>query len=178
MKTIKESKLRKALNFMIKAHDGQFRKFSGKEYAHHPVEVSKIVREIKSSKNKEMLCIAALLHDTVEDCNVNIEDIQDEFGLEVKEIVDQLTSDNKKIREVGKANYLSNKMLEMSSYALVIKLADRLHNCSDLDKGSDKFVNKYVLETRTILNKLGERKLSQTHIDLINLIDERISKFE
>lgn len=177
MKSIKQSKLRKALNFMIDAHYGQFRKFSGKEYAYHPVEVSKIVRENKVSKNKEMLCVAALLHDTVEDCNVTLQDIKKEFGEDVVNIVEQLTSDDKKIKEVGKANYLSQKMLEMSSYALVIKLADRLHNCSDLDKASDKFARKYAKETRIILNTLQNRNLSDTHKDLMNLIDIKISKF-
>jgi (p)ppGpp synthase/HD superfamily hydrolase len=66
----------------------------------------------------------------------------------------------------------------MTSYALVIKLADRLHNCSDLEQGSDKFVNKYVTETRFILDGLVSRNLSQTHNELMSLIDYKISPFE
>jgi GTP pyrophosphokinase len=178
MERSKQSKIRKAVNFMIDAHDGQYRKFSGKEYAWHPVEVSKIVREHKHSKNKEDICIAALLHDTVEDCDVTLKDIEDEFGSEVSSMVEQLTSDSSKISKMGKADYLLHKMLEMSSYALVIKLADRLHNCSDLDKGSENFREKYTTETRYIIDGLYQRKLSDTHKNLIMLINDKISKFE
>jgi (p)ppGpp synthase/HD superfamily hydrolase len=66
----------------------------------------------------------------------------------------------------------------MTSYALVIKLADRLHNCSDLATGSEKFRNKYVKETRFILDGLKARYLSDTHKELMRKIDEKISKFE
>lgn len=178
MKKKQKSKIRKALNFMIDAHDGQYRKFSGKEYAWHPVEVSKIVREHKHSKNKENICIAALLHDTVEDCDVTLKDIENEFGSVVSSMVEQLTSDSSKISEMGKSEYLLQKMLKMSSYALVIKLADRLHNCSDLDKGSENFIKKYTTETRYIIDGLFQRKLSNTHKDLILLINNKISEFE
>jgi GTP diphosphokinase / guanosine-3',5'-bis(diphosphate) 3'-diphosphatase len=176
MKT--KSDIRRAVEFMIQAHDGQFRKFSGTEYAWHPVGVAKIVREIKSSKNKDKILIAALLHDTVEDTDVTLEDIQNEFGEMVSSIVYELTSDGDKIKEMGKSNYLLNKMLRMTSYALVVKLADRLHNCSDLDNSSLKFRNKYVAETRFILNGLESRYLSDTHRYLINQINNKISKFE
>jgi (p)ppGpp synthase/HD superfamily hydrolase len=174
----KNSDIRKAIQFMIQAHDGQFRKFSGQEYAWHPVGVAKIVREVKSSKNKEKICIAALLHDTVEDCPVSLDDIRMEFGEMVSSIVDELTSDGNKIKVMGKADYLLDKMLRMTSYALVIKLADRLHNCSDLANGSEKFRDKYVKETRFILDGLRRRYLSDTHKKLIDLIHQEISKFE
>jgi len=62
--TTKNSDIRRAVEFMINAHSGQFRKFSGEEYAWHPVGVAKIVRNLKSSKNKDKICIAALLHVT------------------------------------------------------------------------------------------------------------------
>ena len=163
---------------MITAHDGQFRKFNGQEYAWHPAAVAKIVRNVKSSKNKDKICIAALLHDTVEDCDVTLDDIRVQFGEMVSSIVYELTSDDDKVKEMGKANYLLNKMLRMTSYALVIKLADRLHNCSDLANGSQKFRDKYVTETRFILNGLNARYLSDTHKKLMKMIDEEISKFE
>lgn len=176
MKT--KSDIRRALEFMIEAHDGQFRKFSGQEYAWHPVGVAKIVRSLKSSKNKDKICIAALLHDVIEDTDVTLEVIENKFGQMVSSIVYELTSDGVKSKEIGKANYLLNKMLRMTSYALVIKLADRLHNCSDLPTASEKFRTKYVTETRFILNGLRERCLSDTHKELISLINDKISKFE
>lgn len=174
----KESNIRRAVEFMINAHEGQFRKFTGEEYAWHPVGVAKIVRNLKKSKNKEKICIAALLHDTVEDTDVTHDDIRNEFGEMVSSIVFELTSDGEQIKILGKADYLLNKMLRMTSYALVIKLADRLHNCSDLATGTEKFRNKYVKETRYILNGLSKRYLSETHLELITLINGKISKYE
>ena len=97
----KESNIRRAVEFMINAHDGQFRKFTGEEYAWHPVGVAKIVRNLKKSKNKEKICIAALLHDTVEDTDVTLDDIQNEFGEMVSSIVFELTSDGEKIKILG-----------------------------------------------------------------------------
>ncbi len=173
-----KSNIRKAVEFMINSHDGQFRKFNGEEYAWHPAAVAKIVRNVKSSRNKDKLCIAALLHDTVEDCQVSLDDIRMEFGEMVSSIVYELTSDGDKVKEMGKANYLLHKMLRMTSYALVIKLADRLHNCSDLVNSSESFRNKYVTETRFILDGLNGRYLSDTHKKLIKMIDDEISKFE
>jgi len=119
-----------------------------------------------------------LLHDTVEDTEVTLDDIRTNFGEMVSSIVYELTSDGDKIKEMGKANYLLNKMLRMTSYALVIKLADRLHNCSDLPTASEKFRTKYVTETRFILDGLKGRYLSETHKSLIDQINSKISKFE
>jgi guanosine-3',5'-bis(diphosphate) 3'-pyrophosphohydrolase len=172
------SDIRKALELAIHSHDGQIRKFSGVEYIWHPVNVAKIVREVKKSKNKEKIIIAALLHDTVEDTNLTINEINSKFGEMVSNIVSELTSDLEKINEIGKSEYLLEKMLKMTSYALVIKLADRLHNCSDLASGSQKFRDRYVTETRFILKGLNNRYLSNTHKKLIGMIDKEISKFE
>ena len=165
---------------MIDAHEGAYRKFSGLEYAHHPIEVAKIIRTHKKSKNKKEIIIAALLHDTVEDVDeVTIEMIRELFGNMVASMVDELTSDPVLIKKLGKSIYLLNKMVNMTSYSLGIKLADRLHNCSDLENGTEKFRTNYVSETRFILNGLTEREdLTKTHTTLIKKIDNKISVFE
>lgn len=159
---------------MLGAHDGIVRKFSKKLYATHPISVANLVREYKTSKNMDVLVTSALLHDVVEDSDYTIEDIENKFGSFVASIVDELTSDDDKIKEMGKADYLLHKMNNMSSYALVIKLCDRLHNCSDLTIGSEKFRNKYIKETRYILDNL-DRKMSQTHLRLIAEIYNKIN---
>jgi GTP pyrophosphokinase len=172
------SEIRKALLFMIDAHSGVYRKFSGKEYAYHPIEVAKIIRETKKSKHKEILIIAALLHDVVEDTDYTIEDIRRMFGDMVASIVLELTSDPVMIKKMGKAVYLLYKMLKMTSYALNIKLADRLHNCSDLAEGTDSFRIKYVKETRFILDGIKDRTLTKPHRILISRINEKLRPFE
>lgn len=162
------------------AHQNQMRKFSGEKYVSHPISVAELVSLLKDSKNIELLIVSALLHDVVEDSNMTISEIEHHFGKQVASIVNELTSDKEKILQLGKKEYLANKMLNMSSYALVIKLIDRLHNISDIinlpiDHG---FRQKMILETEFILNKLNDRKLSNTHIKIINLIQRNITKLK
>ena len=181
MDTLKKvSNLRKAFHLMVKAHNGVYRKFSGVEYAYHPVAVAQIIISRKISKHKIKLVIAALLHDTVEDNPelVTIELIRELFGEMVANLVFELTSDPEMIKIMGKKEYLLMKMLKMTSYGLVIKLADRLHNCRDLVNASDKFRNNYVPQTRYIINGLADRYLSKTHKGMIREIEELISVHE
>ena len=63
----------------------------------------------------------------------------------------------------------------MSSWALVIKLCDRLSNVNDLDKCSESFRNKYIKETVTIIDYLIQnRSLSKTHINIIKSIVNKL----
>lgn len=131
------------------------------------------MEENKKSKNLEILLTAALLHDTVEDCGVSLKEISEKFGLKVASIVEELTSDENEIKKVGKTEYLKNKMLNISSYALVIKLSYRLDNVKDLKDMDDAFRNKYKKETMEIMQALSfGRKLTNTHSILINKINK------
>ncbi len=175
------SELRKAYLFASEAHKGVYRKFSGEEYITHPIAVANIVRKNKKSKQLHMLLTCALLHDVVEDVEgITVETIQKIFGDFVASIVAELTSDPNEIKKLGKAIYLLNKMIHMTSYALVIKLADRLHNCSKFPSEPEKFTTKYVSQTRFIIDglKSSNRTLSKTHISLIRQIEVAISKYE
>ena len=68
-------KLKKAIEFATKAHEGQVRKYTGEPYIVHPLEVAEIVKTVEHTE--EML-MAAVLHDTVEDTDTTIEDIDRE----------------------------------------------------------------------------------------------------
>jgi len=60
---------------------------------------------------------AALLHDTVEDCeNISLQEIAENFGYYVAALVDELTSNESEIKKIGKTDYLKNKMTNISSY--------------------------------------------------------------
>lgn len=144
----------KALEFAIKKHKGQQRKGTGMPYFWHPINVAENIEEIKESKNLELLMTAALLHDTVEDCGVTIQEIAKKFGYYVAALVDELTSDEKQIKKIGKTEYLKKKMEKMTSYGLVIKLADRRHNIEDMTGTSKKFQKAYTKETLGILDHL------------------------
>jgi GTP pyrophosphokinase len=160
------------IEFIKGAHGSQTRQFSMAPYWTHPIRVATLVMKFKESKAIDELVIAALCHDVVEDTKIGIEHIRINYGDQVASLVDELTSDSKAIRFMGKTKYLVEKMLAMSSWGLVIKLCDRLDNCSDLIYADAAFRDKYIRETDTILEALmGFRELSATHLEIITHIE-------
>ena len=146
--------LEKAIIFATKKHEGQVRKGDGMPYIIHPIRVMNHLMKMKKSKNITLLCVATLQHDLLEDTDTTLDEIADNFGHIVAGIVGELTSNKEEISKQGKTQYLLNKMLKMSSYALVIKLCDRLDNIQDMDNMSQEFKNKYITETNIILHGL------------------------
>ena len=144
--------LLKAVRFATQAHEGQVRKFQDVPYIVHPTAVATYI-EILGGTTTER--ITALLHDTVEDTDVTIEQIVEQFGFEVAQLVAELTidkSDPAYEGNDGKRDYLIAKMLHMSEPALFIKLVDRLDNVCDLKAVTDTtFLDRYVNETNAIL---------------------------
>lgn len=171
-----------AIEYSVAAHKNQYRKGDGRPYILHPINVmNNISRVKKDSKNVFLLATAAILHDVVEDCFENmtregkLRVIATKFGHQVASIVDELTLDKTQCDKIGKTNYLCQEVLKMSSYALAIKLCDRLDNVSDLDKMDMTFVMKYKTETNEILRALEKRsKLTSTHKKLIKLIKKKL----
>jgi len=166
-----------ALHFATTAHSGQTRS-GGDPYITHPVSVADSVKKYKRSQKLDALIQAALLHDTIEDTNTTYEDLETLFGGLVASLVKELTSDSEQIQKMGKANYLAHKMANMSSYALVIKLADRLDNVKDIATAkTPAWREKYKNETLHILDHIeSNRKLSKTHRIFINLIRKKLSE--
>lgn len=165
----------KAILFAVKAHQGQRRKGDGRPYILHPMSVMHTLYGIKESKNIYLLATAAILHDCVEDCGVKLSTIAKLFGHSVASLVEELTLDKSKYETIGKTEYLCQEVLKMSSYALCIKLCDRLDNVRDMKKMSESFRLKYRAETREILNRLKQRKVTKTHAKLIKLIEKEIT---
>jgi len=168
---MKNNMIIKAIQFATEKHKGQERRESGLPYVTHPIIVSELIRQYKSSKQLESLIVAALLHDTLEDTDTNFIEIATEFSPMVAGLVLELTSDKKEIKRLkeihgkdkGKNEYLKRKMLGMSSYGLVIKLVDRLSNISD--NPSDKY-KENTIELLEFL--VLERKLSKTHQRIVS----------
>jgi len=183
MKTFKdyleESNTLQAMRYATKAHSGQTRS-DGKPYVTHPKSVARFLRKYKTSKNLDKLVQAALLHDTIEDTDTTHEDLEKMFGGLVASLVGELTSDKQQIDKIGKKEYLSQKMANMSSYALAIKLADRLDNVQDIATAkTPEWRAKYKRETLGILQRLqSERKLSGTHSKIIKAIKAKLSEVE
>lgn len=107
----------------------QTRKGSGVPYFVHPKGVALIV--MKNGGNNDQIC-ASLLHDTLEDTHTSDEELRVCFGEHVQSLVRELTNQKYKIEEMGKEDYMTEKLMKLSNEALLIKLADMLYNINDM----------------------------------------------
>ncbi|WP_457565133.1 RelA/SpoT family protein [Caminibacter sp.] len=172
-------KIQKALNFAIKAHEGQKRK-SGEEYVVHPILVAVITSYF--NENEDVIT-AALLHDVVEDTPYTIFYIKDEFGKDVANLVEGLTKiveirgnslvPSHSNEKLAKSALTFRKMLTSSIKdirVLVIKLCDRLHNMLTLSALPPQKQKRIAEETLVvyapIAHRLGIAKLKNILEDL------------
>ena len=167
-----------ALAFAKEKHEGQSRKVTDKPYVTHPISVAKILRENKESHKIKELIAAAILHDTLEDTDTTYQDLVKQFGALVADMVQELTTDKAASDAIGKGEYIANKMAKMSSWALVVKLADRLANVQDIDTRPADFQKKYAAQTVLAISRLRkDRYLSQTHNKIISAIEKKIKEY-
>lgn len=163
--------LSKALKFATEKHAGQTRKVSGLPYIVHPVEVAFLLPTFKDSAYLEELQAVCILHDTLEDTDTTFEELSFAFSPLVASVVLELTSDADRIKAVGKSAYLKQKLLGVSSYALLVKLVDRLSNVSDAPSPS------YCADTEELLTFLEERRmLSKSQQRVVVAIREALAK--
>ena len=172
--------LDEVLKFAKEKHQGQKRD-DGRDYINHPMRVAKLVDDYKGkfSKNRKILFAAALLHDTLEDTYTSYKELVDNFGEYVASLVLELTTAKYACNYIGKAQYLAEKMEHMTSYALTIKLADRLDNLTDMVGCKMEKQQRTINDTIYILAHLEKtRKLTESQQKLTKLIKEQISSFE
>ena len=150
--------VRKAFSIAYEAHKGMLRK-SGEPYIIHPLEVAIIVVKEIGLGTTSVVC--ALLHDTVEDTDLSLDFIRDEFGEKVASITDGLT----KISSAFNANTslqaenFRKMLLTLSDdlRVILIKLADRLHNMRTLDALAPDKQIKIAGETVFLFAPLAHR---------------------
>jgi len=158
LKTGDKELLRRAFEMAVEAHRTMRRK-SGEPYIFHPLAVSRICVEEIGLGVRSTIC--ALLHDSVEDTDVTIEDVQREFGSEIARIIDGLT----KIRNVvdtnasQQAENFKKILLTLTDdpRVILIKLADRLHNMRTLDSMKREKQLKASSETVYVYAPLAHR---------------------
>lgn len=156
------------LRFARERHQGQMRS-DGQEYISHPIRVSEIVAKFKPSQNANIIKAGALLHDVLEDTYTSYRELKDRFGEVVASLVMEVTSSTFMPKLVGKQIYLAHKMQYMSSYALIIKLADRLDNISDLKGLKEEKIKKTFFDTIYMVNYIERKRILTTAQS--NLID-------
>lgn len=121
----------KAASFAAREHSGQTRKgASGQPYIQHPIQVADLIANTGSVNDAEIIA-AALLHDTVEDCGVSRETIESEFGPAIAGYVFEVTDDKSLAKERRKQLQIEHAP-HLSPGAKIIKLADKISNCTDV----------------------------------------------
>ncbi|MCM2352572.1 MAG: bifunctional (p)ppGpp synthetase/guanosine-3',5'-bis(diphosphate) 3'-pyrophosphohydrolase [Pseudobdellovibrio sp.] len=161
----------KAYLFSEKAHEGQLRR-SGEPYISHPLSVAGILADLKLDMDTIM---TGLLHDTVEDTDVTLDDIKREFGETVAYLVDGVT-------KIGQMNFRNSfekqgenirKMIVSMGKdvrVVLVKLADRLHNMRTLNHMPYEKQNRIAQETLEIYCPLAGRiGISALKIELEDL---------
>ena len=142
--------IEKAFRYAKNKHGLKKRK-SGELYFSHPVAVALILNEMHA--DYETIC-AALLHDVMEDCDVSKDEMIDEFGPVIANLVEgvtkvsSLSDENKEIKNIKTINKLSISMKD-DVRVVFIKLADRLHNMRTID-GHDSYETKARIARQTL----------------------------
>jgi GTP pyrophosphokinase len=150
--------IQRAYAFAEDAHAGQKRR-SGEDFIEHPVAVASILADLRLDTTTLQ---AALLHDTVEDTDVTLDDLEEAFGDEVTRIVDGLTKLERiefKSREQEQAENVRKMIVAMAGdiRVLLIKLADRLHNMRTIGALAADKQRRIATETLEIYAPLANR---------------------
>jgi GTP diphosphokinase / guanosine-3',5'-bis(diphosphate) 3'-diphosphatase len=150
--------LTRAFDFAARAHDGQVRR-SGQEFIYHPWGAAKILAGLRLD---EATLAAALLHDTVEDTGVGIDDIRSEFGDEIASLVEgvtKLTRVQFQSREHAEAENYRKLVLAMAEdlRVILIKLADRLHNLRTIEYMGKQTQVRKARETLEVYAPIAHR---------------------
>ena len=155
--------IQKAFDFANEAHKG-VRRRSGEPYILHPIAVAKIVVSNIGLGYKSIA--AALLHDVVEDTEYTVEDLSNLFGEKVATLVEGLTkiktvldNEDKAVKKSMQAENFKRILLTLNDdvRVVLIKLADRLHNCRTIEFMPEHKRDKILSETMFVFIPLAHR---------------------
>lgn len=150
--------IRRAYFYSAHAHEGQFRR-NGDPYITHPLAVANILCDMRMDPQSIM---AAMLHDVIEDTGVSKDDVSQQFGPEVAELVDgvtKLTQVKFSSKAEAQAENFRKMMLAMTqdTRVILVKLADRLHNMRTLDVLTPEKRKRIAKETLEIYAPIANR---------------------
>lgn len=152
-----DSKVLLARKYCEHYHQGQVRKGSNLAYSTHPIEVSAIL--LKYGYDDEITQCIALLHDTVEDSELRMDEIQKIFGYEIANGVYILSRNKGKMRngeKLSRGDYLQRIFWARNKIKRV-KIADMIHNTRDLESLSPSSIKEKVKEMKEFYIPLGKK---------------------
>ena len=178
-------KLDEAIKYAVTCHEGQCRRFENIPYIVHPLEVLSIVATLTDNED---VMIASVLHDVVEDCEVNLSTIEDNFGSYVALLVDSETekrnernsSDNWEMRKKESIKILENSQ---DINIKILWLADKLSNIRSFyrrhAKGIDVWakthqpdLRKQAWYYRSVLENVAELKSTVAYLEYKDLLNK------
>lgn len=150
--------VRKAYDFAAKVHHGQIRA-SGEPYINHLIETALLICRLKLDLPS---VVAGLLHDSIEDCVVDRDQLKETFGSDIADIVEgvtKLTRIEFESKEVRQAESFRKMLLAMAKdiRVVLVKLCDRLHNMRSLSFLSEERRRRIAQETLDIYAPLANR---------------------
>ena len=158
--------INKAIYWAKKYHGDQKRK-SGEPYYSHPLEVAYMISE---HNLKTDVIVASILHDIIEDTEVTVGMIFDNFGWRIAEMVDRLTRDRPDGTKLTIEEIITNAYQKQDKEVLLIKLIDRLHNIQNIESINSKKQKELAEET------LNDIIITTTIWQNLNLETELISR--
>lgn len=163
--------IERAIIFATNAHRGQMRKDNVTPYIVHPLGVAESVRRQGGS---EAQYIAALLHDTVEDCGVSPGDITLEFGVEVRDLVVELTNVYEKeayphLNRAARHQLEDERIMGISDEAKLVKICDIAYNINDLQGIQGGFKFRMLDEKEDTLDAI-KKNASDTIVAQANIV--------
>jgi (p)ppGpp synthase/HD superfamily hydrolase len=165
-----------ATEFAAKAHEGQFRNYTGVPYIWHPISVAVLMS--KYTDDPELLAVA-MLHDTLEDTDATYTDLLLKFGKRVADLVYELTNRSNRVDTPLRKDRRAEDAAQMavaSNDAQFVRLFDMAHNLGDISNAPQKFATLYMSEKRLMLDALTKAKRSCP--DAWNMVDKIISEFQ
>ena len=180
---------REALEFALRAHEGQFRKGSGIPYITHPVSVSAILAQYGY---EEDLVIAGLLHDVLEDTAVTRTELGSRFGVRIASLVSGVTEKKKDAKglprpwEIRKEEGLRHLGVA-EEQVVALKAADALHNVECLirdlrivgddiwtrfKRGQEQQLDYYMRLSGLIRSRLGEAPLALELCEAVDRLED------
>lgn len=146
-----------AYYFAFSAHAGQERKYTGEPYIVHPLAVATTIAKIMPNGHDrtQMVC-GALLHDTVEDCNVTLNQIRAQFTLPITQIVDDMTKRDNLHPDWSRAErkwFEADRLSRVQPHSQTVKLADLIDNTWSIIPHDPKFAKVYLAEKRLLVEK-------------------------